>query len=85
MVGGRSELARDERLFRFEFLRRKNSGLIYTPQKSGELTNPASWIPLTDPPTIIAIDATWERVIYEEPYNATTTPQCFGRVHVTLP
>lgn len=72
-------------LFRFEFLRRKNSGLIYTPQKSGELTNPASWIPLTDPPTIIAIDATWERVIYEEPYNATTTPQCYGRVHVTLP
>jgi hypothetical protein len=72
-------------IFRFEFLRRKNSGLIYTPQKSGELTNPASWVPLTDTPTVIPIDANWERLIYEEPYNATLIPRCFGRVQVTLP
>jgi hypothetical protein len=72
-------------VFRFEFLRRKNSGLIYTPQKSGELANPASWVPLTDSPTVISIDATWERVIYEEPYDAATIPRCFGRVQVTLP
>jgi hypothetical protein len=72
-------------VFRFEFLRRKNSGLIYTPQKSGELVNPASWVPLTDTPTIISIDANWERVIYEEPYDSTTIPRCFGRVQVTLP
>jgi alpha-tubulin suppressor-like RCC1 family protein len=72
-------------VFRFEFLRRKNSGLIYTPQKSGVLANPASWVPLTDTPTIISIDATWERVIYEEPYNAATTPMNFGRVQVTIP
>jgi hypothetical protein len=72
-------------VFRFEFLRRKNSGLIYTPQKSGELANPASWVPLTDSPTVISIDATWERVIYEEPYDAATIPKCFGRVQVTLP
>lgn len=72
-------------VFRFEFLRRKNSGLIYTPQKSDKLANPASWVPLTDSPTIISIDATWERVIYEEPYDANTIPRCFGRVQVSLP
>jgi hypothetical protein len=72
-------------VFRFEFLRRKNSGLIYTPQKSGELANPASWVPLTDLPTVISIDATWERVIYEEPYDTAAIPRCFGRVQVTLP
>jgi hypothetical protein len=72
-------------VFRFEFLRRKNSGLIYTPQKSGMLSNPASWVPLTDLPTVISIDATWERVIYEEHYDAATTPMNFGRVQVTLP
>ena len=72
-------------IFRFEFVRRIGSGLIYTPQKSPDITNPASWVPLTDTPTIIPIDATWERVIYEEPYDAAITPKCFGRVHVTLP
>ncbi|MBK8091506.1 MAG: choice-of-anchor D domain-containing protein [Verrucomicrobiaceae bacterium] len=71
-------------IFRYEFLRRKNSNLIYTPQKSGELTNPASWTPLTDTPIAIPIDATWERVIYEETYDATITLKCFGRVQVTL-
>ena len=72
-------------VFRFEFLRRRNSGLIYTPQRSGELGNPASWTPLNDVPTVISIDATWERVIYEEPYDAATIPRCFGRVQVTMP
>jgi len=42
-------------------------------------------VPLTDAPTVISIDATWERVIYKEPYNAATTPRSFGRVQVTLP
>ena len=72
-------------LFRYEFIRRKNSGLVYTPQKTGDLGNPNSWAPLTDTPTVIPIDATWERVIYEEPYDAAVTPRCFGRVQVTLP
>jgi len=72
-------------VFRYEFVRRRNSGLIYTPQKSGELTNPASWVPLADTPSIISVDAVWERVIYEEPYDVTITPKCFGRVQVTLP
>ena len=72
-------------VFRFEFLRRVGSGLIYAPQKSVELTNPASWTPLDALPTVIPIDANWERAIYDEPYDAATTPRSFGRVQVTLP
>jgi sugar lactone lactonase YvrE len=72
-------------IFRFEFLRRIGSGLIYTAEKSGELTNPSSWLPLSDVPTVIPVNATWERVIYEETYDASTTPRCFGRVVVSLP
>ncbi|MBK8039227.1 MAG: hypothetical protein IPK22_19150 [Verrucomicrobiaceae bacterium] len=72
-------------IFRFEFVRRIGSGLIYTPQKSPDITNPALWNNLTDAPTVIPIDAFWERVVYEEPYDNATTPKCFGRVQVTLP
>ena len=43
------------------------------------------WTNLTDTPTVVPIDTNWERVIYEEPYDATITPKCFGRVQVTLP
>ena len=72
-------------IFRYEFLRRISSGLIYLPQKNGDLTNPNTWVPLTDEPTVISLSANWERVIYEEPYDSGITPQCFGRVQVTLP
>jgi uncharacterized delta-60 repeat protein len=70
--------------FRFEFLRRVGSGLIYTPEMSGGLHS-SSWQPLTDTPTVIPINSEWERVIYEEPYNPVITPQLFGRVQVNLP
>ncbi|MBE2285889.1 MAG: IPT/TIG domain-containing protein [Prosthecobacter sp.] len=70
--------------FRFEFLRRVGSGLIYTPEKSGDLHS-SSWQPLTDTPAVILINAEWERVIYEEPYTPGVTPQLFGRVQVNLP
>ncbi len=72
-------------ILRFEFVRRIGSGLIYTPQKNPNPGNPASWVPLTDTPSVNAIDAAWERVIYEEPYDPTAAPRLFGRVHVTLP
>ena len=71
-------------LFRFEFLRRKDSGLVYTPKKSSSL-GAGSWLPLTDTPDVIPIDANWERVIYEEPYDPAVTPRCFGTVEVSMP
>lgn len=71
-------------VFRFEFLRRRNSGLFYFPQASADLT-PLSWSLLTSAPTVTTIDATWERVVHEEPYDPITTPRLFGRVEVSLP
>jgi hypothetical protein len=72
-------------IFRFEFLRRRNGGLIYTPRKSTDLDNPAAWSALTDEPSIATLNDDWERVIYEEPYDAGAVPHGFGRVEITLP
>lgn len=71
-------------IFRFEFLRRRFSGLIYSPEKNADVSNPATWTPLTNSPVIQPIDQAWERVIYEEPYDLFVTPRCFGRVKVLL-
>jgi len=71
-------------VFRFEFLRRIGSGLIYTPEKNSSL-DPASWITLSSTPTVTPVNDTWERVIYEEPVNTALNPVCFGRVRVTMP
>lgn len=68
-------------VFRYEFLRRIGSGLVYTPERSSTLA-PGSWTPLTSAPTILPVSAQWERVIYEEP---VLEPMSFGRVQVTLP
>jgi hypothetical protein len=70
--------------FRCEFVRRIGSGLIYSPRKSTGLS-PASWLPLTIPATVLPINADWERVIYQEPYDPVTRPNYFYRVEVTLP
>jgi hypothetical protein len=72
-------------IFRYEFLRRIDSGLIYTPERSSEVGPSAAWNALTATPTIVPIDSVWERVIYQEPYDTNTTPRFFGRVRVTLP
>lgn len=68
--------------FRFEFIRRIGSGLIYTPKKSPDLLN---WSNLTSTPTVTGIDANWERVVHLEPFDGTVIVELFGRVEVTLP
>lgn len=68
--------------FHIEFIRRTGGGLIYTPKKSTNLT---TWVNLTSTPTVTSIDANWERVVHEEPYDGTTTANLFGMVEVTLP
>ncbi len=72
-------------LLRFEFLRRRDSGLTYTPQKAASVTPSNSWLQLTTTPAVSIIDATWERVLYEEPTDTAAAPRAFGRVRVTLP
>jgi hypothetical protein len=71
-------------VLRFEFVRRIGSGLVYTPKKSTTLAA-AGWTDLTDTPTIVPINANWERVIYEEPSDPRLVPKCFGRVEVEIP
>ncbi|HWB04923.1 MAG TPA: choice-of-anchor D domain-containing protein [Verrucomicrobiales bacterium] len=69
-------------VFRVEFLRRRNNGLVYSPQRSDSLT---SFVPFTATPVVTTVDANWERVVIEEPLSAAERAQQFGRVEVTLP
>lgn len=68
--------------FRYEFIRRIGSGLIYSPKKSSDLLN---WPNLTSTPTVTPIDANWERVVHLEPFDGTIIEELFGRVDVALP
>ncbi len=65
-----------------EFLRRKDSGLIYTPEISPGL---AAFQPLTETPTVTSINTQWERVVLKRTIDPSLTPTLFGRVTVTLP
>ena len=69
---------------RFEFLRRKGSGLVYAPEVSTTL-EPGSFVPLAGVPTITAIDAQWERVAIDLVWDPVGNPRRFVRVVVTLP
>ena len=71
-------------VFRFEFLRRIGSGLVYTPKKSADLSM-GSWMDLTSMPTVTPVDAKWERVVHDEPFDPAVTPRLFGTVEVAIP
>lgn len=61
---------------RLEYLRRKDSGLVYTPQFGTRLDN---FAPITETPVVTSIDDNWERVVVEK---ALSTPTGFARVKV---
>lgn len=65
-----------------EFLRRKGSGLIYTPQRSDTLDG---FVPMTGKITVTSIDAQWERVSIEETVPPNPAPNGFARIQVSLP
>ena len=69
-------------VLRVEFIRRRNSGLIYLPQRSSSL---GSFAPMTGTPVVTQIDADWERVVIEEPAGSPVPSACFSRVAVALP
>ena len=75
----------DGTMWRVEYLRRKNSGLTYTPKKSTTLAN-GSFTPLTGTPVVSEIVGfpDWERVTVDEPCNPATTPKIFTVVEVIL-
>jgi hypothetical protein len=67
------------RKLRLEYVRRKNSGLIYSPEHAIRLDD---FQPMTATPTVTSIDASWERVVIEQP---TSGDAAFARVKVSLP
>ena len=70
-----------EPILRVEFLRRKGSGLIYTPQRSTTL---GTFTAMIGTPNVSSINSQWERVSVVEtapPSGATS----FARVQVSLP
>ena len=69
-------------VLRVAFLRRKGSGLIYTPQRSNSL---GSFVGMAGTQTVTSINAQWERVTVEEPAPPATAPSAFARVQVSLP
>ena len=71
-----------EPVLKVEFLRRKSSGLIYTPQRSDSL---GVFSAMTGTQTVTFINAQWERVTVEEPAPPATAPSAFARVQVSLP
>lgn len=73
-----------DRVFKVEFLRRKGSGLIYTPERSSALET-ASFAPMTGTPVVTPINDDWDRVVVEEAVDTSVTPRSFGRVKVTQP
>jgi hypothetical protein len=72
----------DPRTFTVEFLRRKGSGLVYTPKNS---TNLGTFVPMTGISTVTDIDANWERVIIRKSIDTAIIPRLFGIVEVTIP
>ncbi len=69
-------------VFKVEYLRRKNSGLIYIPEISTDLV---SFSPMTGNAVITGIDESWERVTIRKTINVSVAPRLFGRVMVAIP
>ncbi len=65
-----------------EYLRRRDSGLIYTPVISPDLVN---WTPILAAETVTTIDDEWERVTVTHPAGSLTVPSLFAAVEVRLP
>lgn len=68
-------------LLRVEFIRRKDSGLTYSPRISTSLST-GSFQPMVGTESITGIDAERERVVIEQPIDPETVPHCFGVVEV---
>lgn len=70
--------------FKVEFIRRKGSGLTYTPKVSSTLL-PGSFAEMTGTETVspIGTDGKFERVVVRQPYDPAVTPKGFGIVEVS--
>jgi ketosteroid isomerase-like protein len=71
-----------ERFLQFEFVRLRENGPRYVPEKSSNL-EPDSFVPIKGTWTVEPIDAEWERVEVIEPVGSFDSRH-FGRVRVLL-
>ncbi len=65
----------------FDFLRRKNSGLTYTPVYSTDL-DPQTFSPATGTEIVTNVDALFDRVCVDMPIDFSDTNAYFGRIKV---
>ncbi|WP_367870396.1 hypothetical protein [Luteolibacter sp. Populi] len=74
------------RVFRFEYIRRKNSNAVYLPKYSTEAEY-WNYLPIPGEPRITPIpgEPEWERAVVEMPVDPTVTPRFFGTVEVQVP
>lgn len=70
-------------ILRFEYVRRKNSGMVYRPLISTTL-GLESFRPTTGNSVVTEIDAERERVVIEHLVEPSEQSRCFGRVEVTM-
>ena len=80
------QVVRDANTIRItiEYLRRRDSGLIYTPMRSPDLSD-QSFVPMSGVETVETIDANWERVLVTETLDPATHPRMFCVVEVQFP
>lgn len=69
--------------FRLSFLRRRGSGLVYSPMKAAT-PNPSDFLPMLGKVEVVELNADWERVTITEVCDATNA-RCFAHVRVSLP
>lgn len=67
-----------------EYLRRRDSGLIYTPKKSPDMSAP-TFVPMIGVETLETIDSNWERVRITEVLDSSTYQRMFFTVGVEFP
>lgn len=67
-----------------EYLRRRDSGLIYTPMRSPDLA-PFSFVPMSGVETVEILNANWERVSITEILDSLANPRMFSTVEVRYP
>jgi hypothetical protein len=67
-----------------EFIRRKNGGVLYTPQFA-DSPGTGNWQPALVPAVVTSIDANWERVVVEDNAEIGTRTRRFGRVLIANP
>ena len=69
-------------VFRIEYLRRKDSGLIYSPEVSSDMTR---FTPMAGAMSTAEIGDGWEKVTISMDLGATPPKAMFARVSVSLP